>query len=100
MWTVAFLDTSVEATLESLPKDVWASFQRIVPLIRVDGLERVHEPDVKHLEGKLWEMRLKGKAGIARAMSVTAVGKREDDAGYASVDAFCGINGDAASDSV
>jgi phage-related protein len=31
---------------------------------------------VKHLEGSLWEMRMKGKSGIARAIYVTAVGKR------------------------
>jgi phage-related protein len=39
-------------------------------------LERVREPYVKHLEGPLWEMRMKGRAGIARAAYVTAVGKR------------------------
>jgi phage-related protein len=31
---------------------------------------------VKHLEGKLWELRLKGRDGIARALYVTATGKR------------------------
>jgi phage-related protein len=31
---------------------------------------------VKHLQGPLWEMRMKGKSGIARAVYVTAVGKR------------------------
>ena len=31
----------------------------------------MHEPHVKHLEGKLWEMRMKGKDGIARALYVT-----------------------------
>jgi phage-related protein len=40
------------------------------------GLERVREPYVKQLEGVLWEMRLKGRSGIARAVYVTAVGKR------------------------
>ena len=31
---------------------------------------------MKHLEGRLWEMRLKGKGGIARALYVTATGVR------------------------
>jgi phage-related protein len=31
---------------------------------------------VKHLEGKIWEMRLTGRDGIARALYVTAIGKR------------------------
>jgi phage-related protein len=29
-----------------------------------------------HLEDPLWEMRMKGKSGIARAIYVTAVGKK------------------------
>ena len=28
------------------------------------------------LEGKLWELRLSGRAGIARALYVTAIGQR------------------------
>jgi phage-related protein len=36
----------------------------------------MHEPHVKHLEGKLWEMRMRGKDGIARAIYVTAVAER------------------------
>ncbi len=36
----------------------------------------MHEPYVKHLEGKLWEMRMKGKDGIARAIYLTAKGER------------------------
>jgi hypothetical protein len=34
-----------------------ARFRRIVELIQGYGLERVHEPHIKHLEGPLWEMR-------------------------------------------
>jgi phage-related protein len=33
-------------------------------------------PHVKHLEGPLWEIRLSGKAGIARALYVTSFGQR------------------------
>ncbi len=36
----------------------------------------MHEPHVKHLEGKLWEMRMKGRDGIARAVYVTASAER------------------------
>jgi phage-related protein len=62
--------------LEAFPDDIQASFLRIVRLIAENGLERMREPYVKHLEGSLWEMRLKGKDGIARAAYVTAMGKR------------------------
>lgn len=75
-WVVELLDEDVKSALDSLPLDMRAKFQRIVELIQSHGLERVREPYVKHLEGPLWEMRMKGRSGIARAVYVTAVGKR------------------------
>jgi phage-related protein len=76
MWTVEFLNAEVRVELEALPTDIRASFERIVHLVQSFGLERVHEPHIKHLDGRLWEMRLKGRDGIARALYVTATGRR------------------------
>lgn len=45
-------------------------------MIKDIGLERVHEPHIMHLEGTLWEMRMKGRDRIARAIFVTVVEKR------------------------
>lgn len=56
-WSVVFLNEVVRAELEALRKDIIASFLRISRLIESEGLERMREPYVKHLEGKLWEMR-------------------------------------------
>lgn len=75
-WTVEFVDAEVRAALEEMPRDIRASFERIVGLIESRGLERMREPYVKHLEGPVWEMRMKGKDGIARAAYVTASGLR------------------------
>ncbi len=75
-WVVEFLDEAVKASLHPFLLDIRASFERIVELIRTNGIERAREPYVKHLEGPLWEMRLSGRSGIARAVYVTAVGKR------------------------
>src|SRR5262249_55491625 len=49
---------------------------RIAELIESVGLPNVKEPHVRHLRGQLWEIRLKGKAGIARALYVTAKEQR------------------------
>jgi len=76
VWTVEFLNATVRAELEALPDDMVAHFRRIVELIQTRGLEQVHGPSIKHLEGPLWELRLKGKDGIARAVYVTARGRR------------------------
>jgi phage-related protein len=71
-WRVEFLNEEVKKELESFPKDIIARFLRISNLIEDKGLQWVHEPYVKHLEGPLWEMRMKGKDGIARAAYITA----------------------------
>jgi hypothetical protein len=68
-WSVQFLDSQVEAALFALPHDIRASFERIVRLIQSHGLERMREPYVKHLEGPVWEMRMKGRGGVARAVT-------------------------------
>ena len=75
-WVVELLDDRVRDELEALPPDMRARFRRIAELIQEYGLERVHEPHVKHLEGVLWEIRMKGKDGISRAIYVTAKGRR------------------------
>ncbi len=53
-----------------------AKFVRIADLIQGRGLERVGEPYVRRVEGKLWEMRMKGRDGISRALYVTVTGRR------------------------
>jgi phage-related protein len=75
-WSFVFLNPEVKAELDALPEDVRASFERIVRLVQAVGLERVHEPYIKHLEERIWEMRLRGRDGIARALYVTATGRR------------------------
>lgn len=75
-WIVEVLDARVRDEIEALPADMRARFRRIVELIQGHGLERMREPHVKHLEGPLWEMRMKGKDGISRAIYLTAKGRR------------------------
>jgi phage-related protein len=75
-WRVEILDRRVEEELGALASDVRQKFARIVNLVEQHCLLAMREPYVKHLEGKLWEMRMKGKDGIARAIYVTAKGER------------------------
>jgi phage-related protein len=75
-WVVETLNAAVDAEVEALPEDMRARLARIAKLIEEMGLERVGEPHVKHIEGRIWEMRLKGRSGISRALYVTAVGRR------------------------
>ena len=75
-WTVETLNETVDAELAELPADMRARLVRISELIQSVGLPYVKEPHVRHVRGQLWEIRLKGKAGIARALYVTARAQR------------------------
>ena len=75
-WTVETLNASVDEELNALPPDMRARLALIALLIENVGLENVREPHIKHLEGPLWEMRIIGKHGIARAIYVTATKQR------------------------
>ncbi len=66
----------MDAEIAALPKDMQASFLRLAERIEAVGLERIGQPHVKHLHDKLWEMRFGGRDGVARAIYVTAVGRR------------------------
>ena len=70
------LNETVASEIAALPADMQARFLRLAERISQAGFENLSEPHVKHLEGKLWEMRLTGRDGIARALYVTAVGRR------------------------
>jgi phage-related protein len=75
-WTVETLNETVDAELAELPADMRARLVRISELIESVGLPNVKEPHVRHVRGPLWEIRLKGRAGIARALYVTAKDQR------------------------
>lgn len=70
------LNEVVDEELNALSADMLARFYDIGRLIEEFGLDRVREPHVKHIRGVLWEMRLRGKDGISRALYVTAIGQR------------------------
>ena len=75
-WTVEFLNDAVEAEFHALPTDIRAGIAQIVLLIEEHGLEKTGMPYVRHVQGKLWEIRGKGRDGIARSLYVTTTGKR------------------------
>ena len=69
------MNETVEAEIQSLPKDMRAKFVRISNMICEFGIHEVGMPHVRPLQGKLWEMRMKGKDGISRALYVMDIGK-------------------------
>ena len=76
MWTVETLNPAVDKELEILPADVRARFVRISRLIAEVGLEHVGAPYIRHLTEPLWELRMRGRDAISRALYVTVRDKR------------------------
>jgi phage-related protein len=75
-WVVETRNGIVDAEVSALPMDMRAQLSRISFLMEEFGVEKMREPHVKHLQGPLWEMRLRGRDGISRAIYVTAPGQR------------------------
>ena len=76
MWTVETLNASVDSEIEQLPVDMRARLVRLASVIEAAGFDGLPSDTVKHLEDKLWELRLRGRDGIARAIYVTTVKQR------------------------
>lgn len=75
-WTVETLNENVDKELEELPAEMLARFVHISRLLEEFGPMEIREPHVKHISGKLYEMRMRGNAGISRALYITAKNER------------------------
>lgn len=75
-WTVEILNEAVLKELDSWPAEVRAALDKIVQRIEAIGLTKMREPHVKHIHGKLWEMRPSADGNIGRALYVTATGPK------------------------
>jgi phage-related protein len=75
-WAFQTLNALVDAEVAALPADMQARFLRFGDVIEHSGFEALPRDSVKHLEGKLWELRMIGRDGISRAIYVTAAGRR------------------------
>jgi phage-related protein len=75
-WVVETLNSTVDSEIAALPADMRARFVRLTELIEQLGFEALPRDSVKHLEDRLWELRITGRDGISRAIYVTASGRR------------------------
>lgn len=74
-WQIEILGAA-KREIKSLPRDLQARYFHIGDMLQEHGPHNVGMPHVKHLDGNLWEMRMKSKSGIARAIYFTVVGRR------------------------
>ena len=74
MWSVR-IHPLAEAELVAMPADMRARFVRVSELLEAFGPSSVGMPHVRPLEGGLWEMRMRGRDGIARAVYAAVSGR-------------------------
>ena len=75
-WTVETLNATVDREIESLPPDMRAKLEFITEQIETQGLFSVSTSRSRHLTGPLWEIRVRGRNGISRALYVTVHQRR------------------------
>lgn len=63
-----------ESELLALPADMRARFLRIAEMLEEFGPQPVGLPHIRPLESKLWETRMQGRDGVARAVYAAVQG--------------------------
>lgn len=74
-WTVA-LHPLAETELRALATDLQARFLHIADLLESFGPQQVGLPHIRPLGNKLWEIRMTGRDGIARAIYASVQQRR------------------------
>ncbi len=74
-WTVVTV-SAVDSEIEALPVKLRARLFRPLEAVENVGLEALREPHVKHLQGKLWKLRVRAEGEIVRGIYVTAAERR------------------------
>jgi phage-related protein len=74
-WTIEYFSEAVRLEINALPVGIRASYARLTDLLEEFGLD-LRMPHSRAMGGGLFELRPKGREGIARVFYCTKVGKR------------------------
>ncbi len=73
-WTIRYFSVAVQRAVLSLPKDILADYLRLADLLIEFGAD-LRFPHSRAMGGGLFELRPKGREGIARVFYCTHVGR-------------------------
>jgi phage-related protein len=74
-WTIAFYSEAVRLEIEALPVGIRAAYARLTELLEEFGLD-LRMPHSRAMGSGLYELRPRGREGIARVFYCTLVGRR------------------------
>lgn len=75
MWTIDYYSEDVRLEIEALPAGIRASYARLTELLMEFGLE-LHMPHSRAMGEGVFELRPRGREGIARVYYCTKIGRR------------------------
>jgi phage-related protein len=75
-WSIEFINANAEKEVMELSAEFKAKFLHVTELLLKFGPINIGLPHVRTLGGKLWELRMKSKTGIARSIYVLEHEKR------------------------
>jgi len=75
VWAIDYYDEEVRLEIEALPAGIRASYARLTELLEEFGLE-LRMPHSRAMGQGLFELRPRGREGIARVFYCTRVGRR------------------------
>ena len=74
-WKIEYFSEAVRLEIDTFPVGIRASYARLTALLEEFGLD-LRMPHSRAMGGGLFELRPKGREGIARVFYCTKVGKR------------------------
>ena len=74
-WTIDYYGEEVRLEIDALPADIRASYTRLAELLEEFGLD-LRMPHSRAMGGGLFELRPRGREGIARVFYCMKVGKK------------------------
>ena len=74
-WSIEYYNPKVEKSILSLPEGLLARYLRLTDIMLEFG-SNLGMPHTRPLDNGLFELRVKGKEGIARVFYCTRIGKR------------------------
>jgi phage-related protein len=75
VWTIDYYSEDVRLEIEALPAGIRASYARLTELLMEFGLE-LHMPHSRAMGEGVFELRPRGREGIARVYYCTKIGRR------------------------
>lgn len=75
LWAIGYYSEEVRREIDALPADIRASYARLTELLEEFGLD-LRMPHSRAMGGGLFELRPRGREGVARVFYCMKMGKR------------------------